>query len=451
MINYLYSEKAKKRKIHLFSSYSQIYKLEKYKFLPRIFISILLVFIIILFLPWTQNISSRGHLIALNPAQRPQEIQTIISGQIQKWYVKEGDFVKTGDTILFITEVKDKFLDPNLLSRTKEQIDAKMQSAKSYVEKADALNKQSDAILKLRELKLVQTKNYITQTKLKLQADSIEFQAATVNFQIADKQLKRTQQLYEKGLKSLVDLEEKKQKYQETQAKKLANQNKWNSTKAQLINAYTDLAATENEYKEKFQKAQSDRFSTLSNLYDTDATVSKMSNEYASLKIRDGMYYIVAPQDGYVTKITSTGIGEILKENEKILTIMPAKYDLGIEMFVKPIDLPLIKKNNHVQLFFDGWPSIVFSGWPNASHGTFEGKVVAIDQYLSENGMFRIIVAPKTENYSWPEALRVGGGAQGFVMLGDVSVGFEIWRQLNAFPPNYYKLEKENQNLKEKK
>lgn len=130
---------------------------------------------------------------------------------------------------------------------------------------------------------------------------------------------------------------------------------------------------------------------------------------------------------------------------------MPAKYDLGIEMFVKPIDLPLIKKNNHVQIFFDGWPSIVFSGWPNASHGTFEGKVVAIDQYLSENGMFRIIVAPKTEHYSWPEALRVGGGAQGFVMLGDVSVGYEIWRQLNAFPPNYYKLDKENQNLKEKK
>ena len=127
---------------------------------------------------------------------------------------------------------------------------------------------------------------------------------------------------------------------------------------------------------------------------------------------------------------------------------MPAKYDLGVEMYVKPIDLPLIKKNSHVQLFFDGWPSIIFSGWPGVSHGTFEGKVIAIDQYLSENGAFRIIVAPKTEHYNWPEALRVGGGSQGFILLNDVSVAYELWRRMNGFPPDYYKTkdEKEGKN-----
>ena len=75
-----------------------------------------------LFLPWTQNISSKGKLITLRPEQRPQTINTIIAGRIEKWYVQEGQRVKKGDTMLFISEVKEDYLDPNLVPRTDDQI-----------------------------------------------------------------------------------------------------------------------------------------------------------------------------------------------------------------------------------------------------------------------------------------------------------------------------------------
>ena len=76
-----------------------------YKILNKI-IAIVSVFgVIVLFLPWTQNISGSGSVTTLKPNQRPQTIQSVISGRIEKWYVKEGDFVKKGDTIMFISEI----------------------------------------------------------------------------------------------------------------------------------------------------------------------------------------------------------------------------------------------------------------------------------------------------------------------------------------------------------
>ena len=79
------------------------------------------VFIVTL-LPWTQNIQSSGKVITLRPEQKPQTINTVISGKIEKWYVKDGDAVKKGDTILFISEVKDDYFDPNLINRTQQQL-----------------------------------------------------------------------------------------------------------------------------------------------------------------------------------------------------------------------------------------------------------------------------------------------------------------------------------------
>ena len=119
---------------------------------------------------------------------------------------------------------------------------------------------------------------------------------------------------------------------------------------------------------------------------------------------------------------------------------MPANYELAVEMYVKPIDLPLLEKGQQVRLQFDGWPAIVFSGWPNTSYGTYGGEVFAIDNFISENGMFRVLVAPDPDDYQWPSALRVGTGANNLVLLKNVPVWYELWRQINGFPPDYYKL-----------
>ena len=118
-------------------------------------------------------------------------------------------------------------------------------------------------------------------------------------------------------------------------------------------------------------------------------------------------------------------------------------------MYVYPVDLPLLQKGQEVRFIFDGWPSIAFSGWPGLSYGTFGGKVMAIDNFISDNGKYRILVAPDSTNETWPTGLRVGSGATGMALLKDVPIWYEIWRKLNGFPPDYY-LDKEIDSSLEK-
>lgn len=394
--------------------------------------------LIVLFLPWTQTISSTGSVTTLTPDQRPQTIQSAIPGQISKWFVNEGDFVKKGDTIMYITEVKNEYFDPSLVERTGDQVKAKSNSLNSYDQKVSALNTQLEALNQERELKLEQARNKLAQAILKTQSDSMDLEAAKTNLIIAEKQFNRTQLLQEEGLKAMTDVEEKKLKLQEQQAKLISQENKLLASRNDIINAKIEINRTRAEYSDKISKTISDRSSAQSGRFDAEAEVSKLQNAYTNYEMRKELYYVKAPQDGYINKVIKGGIGETFKEGEKLVNIMPAYIDLAVESYVKPIDLPLLHKGEKVRIRFDGWPAIVFSGWPNVSYGTYGGKVVAIENFISENGKYRVLLAPDEDDHPWPPALRVGSGANTLALLEDVPIWYEIWRHLNGFPPNYY-------------
>jgi multidrug resistance efflux pump len=416
----------------------------------RLMISLFIVVLVCVFLPWTQNIRSGGNVTALNPSQRPQTINSVIAGRIEKWYVQEGDFVKRGDTILFISEVKDKFFDPNLLSRTEQQLKSKEMSASSYMQKVKALDNQIDALISTSSLKLKQARNKLAQARLKVISDSMGFEAAKTNVSIAKEQLNRWQKLYNQGLKSLTDLEVKKLKYQETTAYLISAENKLLGSRNELINAKVEIVSVRAQYNDDIAKAESDKYSAFSGLYDAEAQVTKLQSEFTSFEIRNGLYFIRAPQDGYITKAIQSGIGETIKEGAQIISIMPAQYDLAVEMYVRPIDLPLVHKGEKVRIQFDGWPAIVFSGWPNTSYGTYGGTVFAIDNFISDNGKYRVLVAPDTSDHKWPTGIRVGAGTNNMVLLKDVPIWYELWRQINGFPPDYYLPKNTNATTKKK-
>ena len=153
------------------------------------------------------------------------------------------------------------------------------------------------------------------------------------------------------------------------------------------------------------------------------------------------MYYVIAPQDGQITKAKKAGINEFIKEGEMIAEIVPTKLQMAVELFVDPMDVPLISKGQKVRFIFDGFPVIVFSGWPNASYGTFSGVVSVIETNISKNGKFRILVAEDLDltEKRWPKYLQIGTGAQGIALLKNVAIGYELWRNINGFPPEYYK------------
>ncbi|MEM0998088.1 MAG: HlyD family efflux transporter periplasmic adaptor subunit [Bacteroidota bacterium] len=407
--------------------------------LARIILGILGLLFAILFLPWTQTVVGTGNITSLRPEQRPQTLHSTIDGRIEAWYVREGQYVDKGDTILHISEIKDKYFDPNLLGRTQEQIRSKEMAVNAYEEKVFALDAQISALEATLSLKLQQGRNKVQQTILKVRSDSIDLEAAKTNLQIAERQYDRTDQLYKEGLKSLTDLENRRLKLQNAQAKKISQENKLLTSQNEFLNAQVALTNLSNEYNEKIAKASSEKFASLSNRFDGEATVSKLYNQYSNFEARRRMHYILAPQSGYITQAIVTGLGETIKAGDEILSIMPAQYDLAVEFFIEPFDLPLMKIGQEVRMQFDGWPALVFSGWPGVSTGTFAGEIVAIDNFISENGKYRMLVVPDEENAPWPQALRIGSGAQGLAMLNDVPVWYEIWRQLNGFPPQYYK------------
>jgi len=418
------------------NSVSNIYVKKYSKAIKYLLLALGISGLIILFMPWTQSVESYGKVTTLNPENRPQTITSRIGGRIEKWFINEGQFVRKNDTIAFISEIKDEYIDPQLINRSEQQIKAKETTLESYEQKVNAVNSQIDALNKTLLLKMEQARNKIIQSRIKVTTDSIEAQTASNNYKTAEEQLKRYEELLSKGVISKTDLENRRVKVQEALAKKTSADNKFISTKNELLNAEIDLNTVQQDYQEKLMKAESDKFSALSALYEGEGSLTKLQNQLANYSIRKGFYYVLAPQDGYITKTYVQGIGEIIKEGSALCSIVPDLAEQAVEMFVNPIDLPLIQKGQTIQLVFDGWPAFVFSGWPGVSYGTYKAEIVAFDKVLSDNGKFRVLA--KNIGEPWPEAIQIGSGVKGFALLNNVPLIYELWRQANGFPPEFY-------------
>lgn len=418
------------------TAFKAVYRVDKYSKIRNWLFALLVFFVVVLFLPWTQNIRARGQVTTLKQQDRPQELNTIIAGRIVKWYVKEGDYVKAGDTIVRLAEVKDDYLDPELLERTQEQLSAKGISVESYRNKVQATKSQIAALQNALDLKL-------QQLRMKVLSDSIEAVAALNALNIAEQQYERQKIMRDSGLVSQVQLEQRNQKYQDALAKKM-------SADIKLMNARTELYQIRQEYSEKMFKAQSEIASANSEIAAGQADVAKFRNQFANYRIRSGQYYLLAPQTGQVVNAVKSGINEIVKEGETLLEIVPEDIELAVEIFVRPVDLPLLAIGTRARFLFDGFPAIVFSGWPKASYGTFAGEVAAIESNVGRNGKFRVLVKEVQGERRWPPQIKLGTGAQSIMLLKDVPVWYELWRNINGFPPDYYKNSDSNEKMESK-
>ena len=410
----------------------------------RFILIFILVSIVMLFMPWIQNFRAKGNVTALNPAYRPQTVHSTIPGRVEAWYVFEGDTVRRGDTIARLSETKADYFDPALADRTARTRVAKENSAETYLEKAQALAGQIGALQRERDVKLRTTQNKLDQSRLyvvSLEADLAQQQTQVA---IADYQLARTDSLFSLDLKSLSDLEAKRLKAQEARAKLISIQTKLDQAITDVQQAELAIVNVGPEYDNKIAKARSDRLSALTSAYGSEGEVAKLESQEANYRIREGFRYIVAPQNGIVARVLTPGIGETVKEGEAVVSILPSEFRAAVEMYVDPFNLPLVQQGAEVRFLFDGWPAVFFSGWPGLSYGTFRGKIMAIDNIIDSKGRYRVLVAPDLEDGGrpWPTALRPGSGAEGVVLLNRVPVWYELWRQLNAFPPDYYEGEK---------
>jgi multidrug resistance efflux pump len=432
-------------------SFKKVYRYNKESKIKYWFFGTITILIIFMFLPWTQNIKSKGAVTSLFQDKRPQQLNSPIPGRISKWLVKEGDNVKKGDTIIILSEIKNDYLDPNLINRTKEQLTAKKEGVDFYKSKVVSYDAQITALEKGRTLKLMQLENKLLQLNNKLQGLEAEYDASVNEYSLSKNQFERQEKMFQEGLVSQTKLQERNVKLQNNYSKMISLENKISEAKQEIINNKVEQNSAQQEYTEKISKVESERFQSLSQISTAEGEVAKLENKLSNYIIRNGMYVILAPQNGQVVQAKSAGIGEVIKEGERIITIVPGDAQLAVEMYVRPIDLPLIAKGQKVRFVFDGFPSIVFSGWPQSSYGTFGGEVVAIENTINKKGMFRVLVKEDSLDRKWPKELRIGSGAQAITLLKDVQIWYELWRNVNGFPPDYYITEGTDKSENDKK
>ncbi len=431
-------------------SFDNIYHIHKKSRVKRWFLFIFIGGIITLFLPWTQNIKVKGNVTSLYQEQRPQQLHSPIPGKIIKWYVKNGDYVKKGDTLLQLSEIKDDYLDPLLVQRTQKQVNAKKGVRNFYEAKVGTVKTQLEALHSARNLKLNQLKIKISQLNNKLTGEEAELTAATNEFKLSEDQFARQKKMYEEGLVSLTQFQQRSISYQNAVAKKAASENKVAQTRQEIINTGIEQNSVIQDYTEKLSKIEGDRFQNMGQIEGSEGEIAKLENQVANYKARQGLYFIIASQDGQIVQLNKTGIGEVLKDGENIGTIVPTAVDYAVEIYIKPVDLPLVKEGQRVMCIFDGFPAIVFSGWPNSSYGTFAGKVVAVESNISANGLFKALIIEDKKEKRWPPKIKMGGGVQGIAILNDVPIWYELWRNINGFPPDYYEV-KNDQTAKYEK
>lgn len=421
-------------------SVKKIYLIDKKSKVKRWFLFIFLGGITVLFLPWTQNIKVMGNVSTLYQEQRPQQLNSPIPGRIIKWYVKNGDYVKKGDTLLQLSEVKEDYLDPLLVKRTEQQVDAKKGLQKYYEAKVGTTNSQMQALNSARDFKLSQLKVKISQLNNKLAGEEAELVAVNNELKMTSDQYERQKKMYDEGLVSLTQFQQRSVSYQNALAKKTSTENKLAQTRQEIVNTSIEQNATIQDYNEKLSKTEGDRFQSMGQIEGSDGDIAKLENQVANYRARQGLYFVIASQDGQVVQINKAGIGEILKDGESIGIIVPEKVDYAVEIYIKPVDLPLVKEGQRVMCIFDGFPAIVFSGWPNSSYGTFAGKVIAVENNISANGMFKALLIQDKNEKQWPPKIKMGTGVQGIAILNDVPIWYELWRNINGFPPDYYEV-----------
>mgnify|MGYP000094278771 CR=1 FL=1 len=191
--------------------------------------------------------------------------------------------------------------------------------------------------------------------------------------------------------------------------------------------------------RKDFEKSKIEYKKLLSQFESANAELSESEVKLS----RQASQAIYAPKDGTILKLLAGDSSTLVKEGDKIASFAPDLNDPAVELYVSGNDIPLIYEGRKVRLQFEGWPAVQFSGWPEVAIGTFGGIVSAIDSSASQNGKFRIIVS-KDPNEDWPDErfLRHMSKVYGWVLLNEVKIGYELWRQINNFPPEFDKVNK---------
>lgn len=378
--------------------------------------------------PWTQNIQGKGRVLAYAPDQRQQPIEATISGRVERWFVQEGSQVRKGDPIVQLTDNDESILERLGAERSAVEVRRTAQS-----ERVETLRSRIESVRRSQRAEIAAAEANVQIAQRGVQAADQELNAARAELETNELNFRRQRDLFDDGLASqrefeLADLavRQSQAKVASARAKLQAARDRLSQSRAFLNRVIASTDAEIESAEASLNSAETDVASTNASLARLDVNISRQQAQT-----------IKAPIDGTILRIIGRLGGEQVNRGEVLAVLVPETEDRAVELYVDGNDAALIKPDSPVRLQFEGWPAVQFSGWPSVAVGTFGGKVAFVDPADDGRGDFRIVVIPDHEDGPWPAPsyLRQGVLAKGWVLLNRVSLGFEVWRQFNGFPP----------------
>ena len=397
--------------------------------LGRALAVLLAVLIVVVFLaPWQQNVAASGRVVAFDPNDRIQIVAAPVGGRIKSSAVVEGSRVEAGDVLVEIVDV-----DPAILERLDAQRVALLAQIEAARAKSGVYGNQVEALERARELAVTAADRELDMAQASVRSASQALAAA----QAAESQSKlnfiRHRELDEEGLASDLEFEIAERDYLEKRA--MVEQ-----AREALAAARNDVAAREARRGRIDTEARADVERARADLHSATVEMSALEERSANLDTRiarQNSQLVKAPRSGTILRVYAAPGAELVKAGDALISLMPETEDRSVELWVDGNDVPLVRPGRSVRLQFEGWPGVQFAGWPSVAVGTFGGRVALVDPSADAKGRFRILVVPDENDAPWPDAdiLRQGARANGFVLLDRVTLGYELWRRANDFPP----------------
>jgi multidrug resistance efflux pump len=411
----------------------------------RAILTILLLFLIILeFVPWTQTISATGKVSAYTPYDRPQNIESRITGRVKSWSIYEGVKVKKGELVGMLEDYDPTYMAPEILPLFEQRKEALEKTRQAALARADQLNRRIGEMRKLvqaavpsAEARVVEADNKVREALQKVEAAKIDVHTAQLN-------VDRHRQLVKEGLVSQRELEltiqteiGTKAGLQAAQANLLASE----QARSSLSFGRDQVSADVNQ---KLMDAVASRDSAVAEAAKATESLADIAYKQQGVQQRIEAAKLYAPMDGTVVKMAKVGLNETVKQGENLVTISPLASDPAIEMMAEGLDSPLLKPGRKVRILFFGVPAIPLPAWPGLMAGTRGGVIKVVDQIDDGKGNYRFWVVPDPDDpQPWPEQTQVRQGTKvlGWVIMNRVPLWYELWRRFNFFPPDYMERE----------
>jgi multidrug efflux pump subunit AcrA (membrane-fusion protein) len=379
------------------------------------------------FAPWQQSADGSGRVIAYAPLDRQQIVEAPIDGRIVTWHVREGTHVSKGDPIVDISDN-----DPEILTRLREEREATIARIETARERVKTNQSRVASLENSRDAALRSAGSRIEMAKQRFEAARRATEASKAASETARMQVDRIRALTEQGLRSKRDLELAELDLVKTQTdydRALAAQE---SANAEVLAMEADRLKIGADMAAAIDSARASAASALGDVASGSAELARIEVRLARQRSQE----VVAPRDGVILRLIANQGTEMVKPGDALAILVPDTEARAVELWVDGNDVPLISEGRHVRLQFEGWPAVQFTGWPSVAVGTFGGKVALVDATDNGKGKFRVLVVPDG-NEPWPSGayLRQGTQANGWVLLNRVSLGYELWRRFNGFPP----------------